>query len=115
MAVPVPVSAGTNIKVLEAMACGRAIVSNAVGAQGLGLKDGADLLIREIGVDFSAAIIALLADAELRERIAKHARRTAEEHFGWDAIALEALACYRQLNGAAARPGPPRSWSISRD
>ena len=115
VAVPVPVSAGTNIKVLEAMACGRAIVSNAVGAQGLGLKDGDELLIREIGGDFSTAIITLLADAELRERIAAHGRRTAGEHFGWDAIAREAVACYRRLSGAEARSGPPRSSSISRD
>ena len=113
VAVPVPVSAGTNIKVVEAMACGRAIVSNAVGAQGLGLRDGEDLLIREIGPDFSQSIIALLGDIELRERIAFHARKTAEERFGWDAIALEALACYRQLSAGEPRRDPPRSSSTS--
>ena len=114
VAVPVPVSAGTNIKVVEAMASGRAIVSNAVGAQGLDLKDGEDLLIREIGPDFSQSIIALLGDAELRERIAARARQTVEERFGWDAIAVEALACYRQLISAGEpRPDPRRSSSTS--
>jgi glycosyltransferase involved in cell wall biosynthesis len=104
VAVPVPVSAGTNIKVVEAMATGRPVVSNAVGCQGLGLSDNHDLLIREIGPEFAAGINQLLADAALRERIAEQGRRTAEERFGWDAIAREALACYRELT-AEYSPG----------
>src|SRR5262249_6551124 len=46
VAVPLDVSAGTNIKVMEAMACGRAIVSTPVGCAGLGLQNGCDVLIR---------------------------------------------------------------------
>jgi glycosyltransferase involved in cell wall biosynthesis len=105
VAVPVPVSAGTNIKVVEAMAAGRPVVSNAVGCQGLGLADGEDLLIREIGPEFAEGIIALLGDEPLRERIAAAARKTAERRFGWDAIASEGLACYRGLTDGS---GPPK-------
>ena len=99
VAVPVPVSAGTNIKVVEAMAAGRAVVSNAVGCQGLGLADGEDLLVREIGPEFAQGITALLSDRDLCERIALHGRRTVERRFGWDRIAREGLACYRELTG----------------
>jgi glycosyltransferase involved in cell wall biosynthesis len=85
VAIPLPVSAGTNIKLMEAMACGRAIVSTAVGCQGLELEDGADLLVAEVG------------DDSKREQMAARARRTAEARFDWDRIAREALACYRSI------------------
>jgi glycosyltransferase involved in cell wall biosynthesis len=92
VAIPLPVSAGTNIKVMEAMACGRAIVSTPVGCQGLDLLDGEDLLIREIGPDFAEGLLALLRSPERRESIAAAARHTAERRFSWDAIAADALA-----------------------
>jgi glycosyltransferase involved in cell wall biosynthesis len=97
VAIPLPVSAGTNIKLMEAMACGRAIVSTPVGCQGLDLEDGADLLVSDIGLAFGEAIGLLLADGSLREQMAARARRTAEQRFDWDIIAREALISYRRL------------------
>ena len=97
VAVPLEVSAGTNIKVLEAMACGKAVVSTAVGCQGLGLDDGHDILIREDSRDFAAALVELLAGPDLRMRIGCHARATVERRFTWDAIAAEAWASYQAL------------------
>jgi len=97
--IPLPVSAGTNIKLMEAMACGRAVVSTPVGCQGLGMQDGEDLLIREIGPAFSEAVLSLLVDDSRRNRIASTARLTAEMRLGWDSIALDALASYAQLMG----------------
>jgi glycosyltransferase involved in cell wall biosynthesis len=95
--VPLEVSAGTNIKVMEAMACGRAVVSTPVGCAGLGLVDGRDALIRSTPEDLAAAICDLLSDSERRNAIAAAARRTVEERFSWDAIAECAYASYRQL------------------
>ena len=97
VAIPLPVSAGTNIKLMEAMACERAIVSTPVGCVGLDLKDGCDLAIRPIEAGFAEATIALLRDAELRSRIARRARQTAELRFGWDAIGREAAKTYEHL------------------
>lgn len=97
VAVPLLVSAGTNVKVLEAMACGRAVVSTPVGCQGLGLEDGRDLLIRAPGEGFADAVLALLEDAALRRRIAAAARRTVEARYGWDAIAAHAWQSYQQV------------------
>ena len=97
--IPLPISAGTNIKLMEAMACGRAIVSTPVGCQGLDLADGYDLLIRHLGLEFGAAVARLLQDDELRRSIALRARQTAEMRFGWDRIAREALdSCNALIN-----------------
>ena len=94
---PLAVSSGTNIKVLEAMACGKALVSTPRGCAGLGLRDGYDILVREQGRDFARAICRLLGDEGLRRLLGGNARRTAEERFGWDAIAGRAFGSYLAL------------------
>lgn len=97
---PLEVSAGTNIKVMEAMACGRPIVSTTTGCAGLDLADGRDLLIRDGAPAFADAVCALLHDSGLRREIATHARRTVEARFSWSAIAEEALRSYREIAGS---------------
>ena len=62
VAVPLEVSAGTNIKVLEAMACGKAIVSTPAGCAGLNLRDGYDIAIRKEWGEFSDMLCALFSD-----------------------------------------------------
>ncbi len=97
VAVPLPLSAGTNIKLLEAMACGRAIVSTASGCRGLGLTSGVELIVAELDDTFASGVVTLLRDINLRTRMAAEARRTAERRFGWEAIAQEALKSYAEL------------------
>jgi glycosyltransferase involved in cell wall biosynthesis len=99
VAVPLPLSAGTNIKLLEAMACGRAIVSTPAGCRGLDLTNGVDLVVTEPDSCFAAALVSLLRDEDLRTRLAVAARRTAEQRFGWDSIAEDAFESYTELTG----------------
>lgn len=94
---PLAVSSGTNIKVLEGMACGKPIVSTPSGCAGLGLRDGHDVFVREDGREFARAICRLLSDKGLRRQLGGNARRTAEERFGWDAIAQRAFESYLAL------------------
>jgi glycosyltransferase involved in cell wall biosynthesis len=96
-AVPLEVSAGTNIKVMEAMACGRAVVTTPAGCAGLGLEDGRDALIRADAGAFAEALAELLSDARLRGAMAAQARRTVEERFGWQAIGEAAYQSYLAL------------------
>ena len=98
--VPLLVSAGTNIKVMEAMACQKAVVTTPVGCQGLGLVDGRDAAIRKDWAGFAAVVCELLAQPERRAEIAAEARRTVERRFSWEVIADQAYASYRDLRGS---------------
>jgi polysaccharide biosynthesis protein PslH len=97
--VPLEVSAGTNIKVLEAMACGKAIVSTPVGCAGLGLSDKYHLVIRQDWGEFSDAVCDLLAASDARTSMGARARRAAENHFSWSAIAERAYESYQAIAG----------------
>jgi glycosyltransferase involved in cell wall biosynthesis len=101
VAVPLAVSAGTNIKVLEAMACGKAMVSTPPGCAGLGLRDGVELLIREDWPSFGAALGDMLADASLRRALGERARKAAQAQFNWSVIADGAWQSYLRLAGRA--------------
>jgi ribosomal protein S18 acetylase RimI-like enzyme len=81
--VPTLVSAGTNLKVLEAMAMERAVVSTPSGCAGLGLEHGVSVWVAGTPAAFAEGITTLLADPALRLRMAREARRVAEEHFDW--------------------------------
>jgi glycosyltransferase involved in cell wall biosynthesis len=89
--IPTPVSAGTNIKALEAMAMGRAIVSTSSGMNGLDanvarIANGRDA--------FRAAILDLLNAPEARYDLAQRGRRYVEAEFGWDAIGRKQRALW---------------------
>jgi polysaccharide biosynthesis protein PslH len=98
--IPLVVSAGTNIKVLEAMACRKAVVTTPIGCAGLGLVDARDALIRKEPAEFADAVADLLADPARRAAIAAEARRTAGQRFSWRAIAAAAYESYRATIGA---------------
>ncbi len=95
--VPLLVSAGTNIKVMEAMACRKVVVTTPVGCQGLGLRDGHDAVVRAESRPFADAVAELLANPKLRARIAHQARATVEERFSWTTIAASAHRSYNAL------------------
>jgi len=94
---PLVASAGTNIKILEAMAMGKAIVSTEAGINGLDLDRGADVIVADGPEEMARAINRLLDSAEEREALGSHARATAEKRYGWDAIAAEQKRLYLSL------------------
>jgi GT2 family glycosyltransferase/glycosyltransferase involved in cell wall biosynthesis len=94
---PLVASAGTNIKILEAMAMGKAIVSTEAGIHGLELARGEDVMVAANGAEMADAITRLLDHPEQRIAMEQHARRTAEQSYSWDAIAERQAALYREL------------------
>jgi polysaccharide biosynthesis protein PslH len=95
--VPTLESAGTNLKVLEAMAMDRAVVSTSSGCAGLGLEHGVNVWIADQPADFAAAVRTLLDDPDLRRRIAEDGRLHAERNFGWREIGARQRAMLREL------------------
>lgn len=81
--VPLLSGSGTRFKILEAWAAERAVVSTAIGAEGLGARDGEHLLIADDATAFADAMIRLWNDAGLRTRIGREGRARYEEHFSW--------------------------------
>ena len=94
---PLIASAGTNIKIMEAMAMGKAIVSTEAGIHGIELERGRDVIVAEGADEMATAITRLLDDAEVRGVIERSARSTAERLYGWDAIAQRQAELYRSL------------------
>jgi glycosyltransferase involved in cell wall biosynthesis len=84
--VPTTVSAGTNVKVLEAMAMQRAVVSTSSGCAGLGLLHNHSVWIGDTPEAFAAGIATLINDPERRAQIAQAAYGHAMRKFGWGAI-----------------------------
>jgi glycosyltransferase involved in cell wall biosynthesis len=83
--VPLLQGGGTRLKVLEAAASGKAIVTTAVGVEGLEFRPGEDLLVAETAEDFASAVVALHDDAELREELGRRARERARP-YDWESI-----------------------------
>jgi polysaccharide biosynthesis protein PslH len=97
--VPTLESAGTNVKVLEAMAMERAVISTSSGCAGLGGEHGVNIWIADSAEAFAAGIAELLEDAALRGTIAKAGRSHVEKRFDWRAIGLRQRALIRELTG----------------
>jgi ribosomal-protein-alanine acetyltransferase len=104
--VPTLESAGTNVKVLEAMAMERAVISTTSGCAGLGVEHGANIWIAGTVAEFAVGITKLLADNALRSRIAAAGRRHVEKRFDWRSIGLRQRALIRELAGNALEIRP---------
>lgn len=84
--VPLRVGGGTRIKILEALAAARPVVSTSVGAEGLGLIDGEHLLLADDPEAFAGAAARLLGDGALRRRLAEAGRRLVLERYAWSSL-----------------------------
>ena len=92
-------SAGTNVKVLEALAMERAVVSTSSGCAGLGLDHLNNIWIADDAESIAAAIRTLLSDDELRGRIGRAGREHASRHFDWRSIGRRQRELLRERTG----------------
>jgi len=83
---PLHTGSGTRIKLLEAAAKRRAIVTTTLGCEGLGFVDGVHAEIADDPADFAARIIALARDAERRAEMANACREFAEARFSQETV-----------------------------
>jgi glycosyltransferase involved in cell wall biosynthesis len=87
--VPLRIGGGTRLKIFEAMAMGKAVVSTTVGAEGLPVTPGRDVLIADEPRQFADAIVALLRNVDLRRALERTARALVVERYDWSAVAGE--------------------------
>ena len=85
--VPLRIGGGTRLKIIEAMAMKKAVVSTTVGAEGLDVTDGEDIMLADSPEDFAQAVLALLRDPERCRTLGEAARSLVESRYGWDTLA----------------------------
>ena len=84
--IPLRIGGGTRLKVLEAMAMGKAIVSTALGCEGFDLVSGGELAIADTPEEFASTVLALLQDPASRERMGREAHVYARSRYDWPMI-----------------------------
>ena len=108
--VPLRIGGGTRLKIYEAMATAKAVVSTTVGAEGLDVHHGRDIILADDPRSFAQAVIMLLRDPELRRRYEKAAVETAAR-YDWPAIGerfSEVLHSVAEKKSLAVRTIPAR-------
>ena len=87
--VPLRIGGGTRMKIYEAMAMGKAVISTTIGAEGLPVSHDENILIADQPAQFAENIITLFRNMPTRQRLGQCARTFVEEHFAWEHVAAE--------------------------
>ncbi|MFC1922181.1 glycosyltransferase family 4 protein [Chloroflexota bacterium] len=95
--VPLRSGGGTRLKILEAMAASLPVVSTSVGAEGLKLLDGKDLLIADTPNVFAETVINMLSNEGLRHRLAQNGLRSVTELYEWKVITPKLEQLYASI------------------
>lgn len=99
------VGSGVRLKILNAMATGNAVVCTPIACEGIPLRDGEHALIRETPSQFADAVLSVLGDDALADRLGRNGRRLVEAKYGWDVIVAELERLLRQAIAKARRAG----------
>jgi glycosyltransferase involved in cell wall biosynthesis len=95
--VPIRFGSGTRLKILDAWAMGRAIVSTGLGAEGLEAVDGENILLADEAGQFAHHVLSLLSDPQRRSHLGKAGRRLVESRYDWSVIAPKLGVVYENL------------------
>jgi glycosyltransferase involved in cell wall biosynthesis len=103
---PLRIGGGTRVKILEAQAMRRPVVSTTIGAEGLGLSHGESILLADNAQEFADRIVDLLNDGSQAVRIAANAWAHAAHHFSWTDIGERLSAVLQSNIGLTPRSDP---------
>jgi glycosyltransferase involved in cell wall biosynthesis len=95
--VPIRMGSGTKLKVLEAMAMGTPVVSTTLGAEGIAVTPGEDILIADEPAEFAAQVVTLMNNEPLRKSMAARGRTLMESRYDWQVIAPALEHVYESL------------------
>ena len=85
--VPLRIGGGTRLKIYEAMAMEKATVSTSIGAEGLPVKNGEEIMLADNAESFAAAVVQLLGDSDAAHAMGRRAAKSVRDQFGWPRVA----------------------------
>ena len=94
--VPLKVGGGSRLKILEAMAAGVPVVSTTLGAEGLDVSDDENILIADTNEQLIEAILSLIENAELRERLVASGRALVSSRYDWSLLGNKLFETYQR-------------------
>ena len=101
--VPLRIGGGTRLKIYEAMAMGKPVISTSIGAEGLPVRDGQELLLADEPAEFASAVIRVLRNTALADRLGESGRSVVCEKFGWDRAANTFAEICEEVSGRRSR------------
>jgi sugar transferase (PEP-CTERM/EpsH1 system associated) len=84
--VPLRIGGGTRLKIFEAMAMNKAVISTSVGAEGLAVRSGENILLADTPKDFAESVVSVLRDPNQRQRLGSAARALVQENYSWPRV-----------------------------
>ena len=96
--VPLRIGGGTRLKIFEAMAMEKAVVSTTIGAEGLPLTNGAELLLADEAQTFADAVVKVLTDREYANQLGQRAAAVVREHHGWRPVTEDFVSICMQAH-----------------
>ncbi|HEY3323208.1 MAG TPA: glycosyltransferase [Planctomycetota bacterium] len=111
---PLRIGSGTRLKLLEAMAMGKAIVSTTLGAEGLPVHHDQNIVLADSAADFAREVTSLLRDGQRRRTLEAQARELVERRYSWQQVGqVFGAICQRaagkagvRVQGSGVRDGP---------
>ncbi len=94
---PLRAGSGTKIKVLNAMAQGKAIVTTSIGAEGIDVTNGQELFIADLPREFADKIVYLLRHPNFAREMGQRARKRIEQKYDWKVLQRDIDLLYEQL------------------
>jgi len=97
--VPLRIGGGTRLKIVEAMAKSKAIVSTSIGAEGIDVTHDRNALLADSPQAFADQVVRALSEPDLARRLGEQARKLAEERYAWTAVVGKLVQFYEQIAG----------------
>jgi len=95
--VPVRAGGGMRVRILEAFARAAPVVTTSIGLEGIDACPGEDVLVADNPEDFAKAVIDLLQDKVLQQRLSTNGRRLVEKKYDWQVVLQELDQVYQAL------------------
>jgi glycosyltransferase involved in cell wall biosynthesis len=108
--VPIRIGGGTRLKIYEAMAMEKPVISTTIGAEGLPVRDGAELLLADTPEAFAEQVVSVITNDELRRELGLRAAAAVRSRFGWNKVA----AIFAEICERAAQRGKTEAASFSK-